>query len=359
MLLKQSAARAASAFSITRHLSLLAALLLLACGAARAQGGGVESSGTGGQHSIQGRIIYSSGKRAEARMKIRLESSAYGDMTVLSDPNGSFSFRALKPGNYTVIIEGGDEYETVREPIFIEASNIRMRRGGTVGMPIARPFTLQIYMQPKGQSVAQHRPGLVNAALAGLPKPAVELYEKALESARKGESRKAVEQLKGALAVHPEFALAHSQLGVQYMKLKEYANASEALRSALKLMPEDYATLLTYGIVLFEQKQFSDAEEQLRKALRKNSSSPSAHYYLGLALLKRNNYEEAERELQSAISSGGDQMAMAYYYLGGLYWGRHEYRKAADALETYLRLTPQAENAARLRATIKELRSKG
>ncbi len=358
MLLQQSAARAASAFSVTRSLTLLVAVLL-ACAAARAQGSGVEPSGTGGQHSIQGRIIYSSGKRAEMRMKIRLESSSYGDMTVLSDPNGSFSFRALKPGNYTVVIDGGDEYETVREPVFIEASNIRMRRGGTVGMPMARPFTLQIYMQPKNQSAAQHRPGMVNAALAGLPKPAVELYEKALESARKGESRKAVEQLKGALAVHPEFALALSQLGVQYMKLKEYADASEALRSALKLMPEDYATLLTYGIVLFERQQFADAEEQLRRALRKNASSPSAHYYLGLALLKRNNYEEAERELQSAITSGGDQMALAYYYLGGLYWGRHEYRKAADALETYLRLTPQAENAARLRTTIKELRAKG
>jgi tetratricopeptide (TPR) repeat protein len=124
-------------------------------------------------------------------------------------------------------------------------------------------------------------------------------------------------------------------------------------------MPEDYATLLTYGIVLFERREFSESEEQLRKALRKNSSSPSAHYYLALALLKRNSYEEAERALQSAIASGGESIAMAYYYLGGIYWGKHEYRKAADALETYLRLAPQAENAARLRATIKELRAKG
>jgi Tfp pilus assembly protein PilF len=359
MLLHQSAARAASAFSASRHLTLLLAAVLLACGAARAQGGGVESSGTGGQHSIQGRIIYSSGKRADVRMKVRLESPSFGDMSVLSDPNGSFSFRALKPGNYTVVIEGGEDYETVREPVFIEPSNIRMRRGGVVGMPIARPFTLQIYMQPKSQSAVQYRPGMVNAALAGLPKPAVELYEKALESARKGDSRKAVEQLKGALAVHPEFALALSQLGVQYLKLKELDAAAQALGSALKLMPEDYATLLTYGIVLFERRQFTEAEEQLRRALRKNSSSPSAHYYLGLALLKRNSYEEAERELQSAIASGGESIAMAYYYLGGIYWGKHEYRKAADALETYLRLAPQAENAARLRATIKELRAKG
>jgi hypothetical protein len=45
-------------------------------------------------------------------------------------------------------------------------------------------------------------------------------------------------------------------------------------------------------------------------------------------------------------------------YLGGIYWGRREYRRAADALETYLKLAPQAPDAERIRSTIKELRSK-
>lgn len=358
MSLWKAEARAPRTLGAARFASLVA-LIALACVAARAQGGGVDTSGTGGQHSIQGRIIYSSGKRAETRIKVKLESSTFGDLSVLSDPNGSFSFRSLQPGRYTVVIDGGEEYESVREPVFIEASNVKTRRGEIVGMSIPRPFTLQIYMLPKGQSAAQPRPGVLNAALAGIPRPAVELYDKALESARKGENHKAVEQLKGALALHPDFALALSQLGVQYKILKEPEKAAEHLRSALRLMPEDYATLLTYGIVLFEAKQLPEAEEQFRKALKKNSSSPSAHYYLGIILLKRNSYDEAEKELLSAVSSGGENMAMAHYYLGGLYWGRHEYKKAADALETYLRLSPQAENAARLRATIKELRAKG
>ncbi|MCA1635563.1 MAG: tetratricopeptide repeat protein [Acidobacteria bacterium] len=253
-------------------------LLLLGCVPAGAQGG-VDHSGTGGRHSIQGRILFPSGQRVDTRIKVKLESAGFGDLSILSDVNGTFSFRSLRPGSY--------------------------------------------------------------------------------ESARKGENHKAVEQLNGALALHPDFALALSQLGVQYMKLKELGKASEALRSALKLMPDDYATLLTYGIVLFERQQSSEAEEQLRKALRKNSSSPSAHYYLGLILVKRNSYAEAQQEFESAVSSGGESMAMAHYYLGGLYWGKHEYKKAADSLETYLRLSPHAENAERVRATIKELRGKG
>jgi Tfp pilus assembly protein PilF len=340
---------------------LLFALLLVTLHAAappaRAQGSGASATGTGGRHVIRGRIIFPSGRRADIGLRVTLESTGSGTLSVVSDANGSFTFPSLSPGSYTLVVDGGDDFVTTTERVVIE-SEVISRSGSVVG-PTSRPYSVQIYLRLKNDYDMSSRPGVLNAALAGVPKAAVGLYEKALEAARKGDSRKAVEQLKGALALHPEFPLALSQLGVQYMKLKELANASDALRSALKLMPEDYATLLTYGIVLFERQQFSDAEEQFRKALRKNASSPSAHYYLGLTLLKRNNYEEAERALQSAIASGGESIALAYYYLGGLYWGRHEYQKAADALETYLRLAPQAENAARLRATIKELRAKG
>jgi regulator of sirC expression with transglutaminase-like and TPR domain len=70
------------------------------------------------------------------------------------------------------------------------------------------------------------------------------------------------------------------------------------------------------------------------------------------------NYPEAEKELRRAVNLGGTQLGLAHKYLGGIYWGRGEYRQAADELETYLRLTPNAQDAERVRGTIKELRAK-
>jgi len=92
--------------------------------------------------------------------------------------------------------------------------------------------------------------------------------------------------------------------------------------------------------------------------LKKNDSSPTAHMYLGMSLISLRKLDEAEKELQRAVTLGGDQMGLAHYYLGGIYWGRREYGRAADELETYLRLAPQAPDAERVRNTIKELRSK-
>jgi Flp pilus assembly protein TadD len=344
-------------FRLALRCVLSAVLLTVAYASARAQGsGGTDMIGNGGKHSIRGRIYFPSGRRSDMGLKIRLVSTGFGDATVLSDANGSFSFQSLRPGSYYVVIEGDDNYETVREQVVIESDNSMMRGGGVPSVP--RPYTVQIYLQPKSAHVPTARPGVLNAALAGVPKPAVELYEKATESARAGHDDKAVEQLRAALAIYPNFALALSEMGVLYMKLKEPEKAAETLREALKLVPDDYATILTYAIALHDSRQFLEAESEFRKVARKNPSASLPHYYLGVILIRRHEFEEAERELKSAIEVGGDEVPRAHYYLGGVYWNRHAYKQAADELETYLKLVPNAEDAPRLRASIKEFRSK-
>lgn len=46
--------------------------------------------------------------------------------------------------------------------------------------------------------------------------------------------------------------------------------------------------------------------------------------------------------MQRAVKLGDEEVSLAHYYLGGIYWGWREYQRAADELETYLRLTSQA-----------------
>ena len=49
---------------------------------------------------------------------------------------------------------------------------------------------------------------------------------------------------------------------------------------------------------------------------------------------------------------------MANYYLGGLYWRKKDYARAVEQLEKYLLLTPNAPDAERVRATVKDLRDR-
>ena len=352
----------ASALCRPRRLAprrLLWCLLLVSLWAApaAAQVGGTDHSGTGGGHSIQGRLVGPSGRRADLRFKVKLETPGFGDLSVFSDANGYFRFSSLRAGSYTVIIEGGEEFETVRESLLLEPGNVTTRRG-VVGVPVSRPITLQIYLRPKRQAANPNQPGVLNAALASVPKQAVELYHRGVELARKGDTRRALDLLKLAVEAHPNFPLALSEMGVLYIKLKQPEKAAEALRAALKLAPEDHQTLLAYGRTLLDLQRLSESEEQFRKALKVNPASPWAHFYLGVIMLKRRENESAEAAFKTAISSGGDHVAQAHYYLGGLYWNKHQYQQAADELEAYLRLVPNAPDAARLRETIREFRKK-
>jgi len=337
--------------------SVLGTILLFSAVVALAQsGGGIDVTGTGGRHSISGRLVSPSGQRADLRLKIRLESPGQGDLTVLSDVNGNFTFRSLKAGNYTVVIEGNELFETVRESVYIDPATFAPRTTQGV-VPVSRPFTIQVYLRPKQQS-AQTKPGVLNAALANVPKAAVELYEKALESASRDDSEKAFDQLKRAVGLYPDFGLALNELGVHYLKRGELDKAADVLARAIRLLPEAAEPSLNYGIVLLQRKKFAEAEAQLRDAVTKNGSAFTAHLYFGITLIYVKKYTEAETELQKAVTLGGPKASQAHYYLGGLYWQTGKHRQAANELEQYLKLEPKAANADRVRNTIKELRTR-
>lgn len=337
--------------------SVLLTLLVSAAVIAQAQaGGGIDTSGTGGRHAISGRLIFPSGQRADYQLKIRLETAGEGDKTVLSDVNGNFSFRSLSAGNYTVIIDGGEYFEPVRESVFIEPYNTAPAPGVRL-VPVSRPITLQIYLRPK-QTAAHTRPGVINAALAGVPKAAVALYEKGLGFVGQNERDKAIDEFKRAVELHPSFGLALNELGAQYMKKGELDKAEEALTKAFQLLPDSPDVVLNYGILLLQKKKFADAEVQLREAVKKNDTAYTPHLYFGITLIYVKKYDEAEAELQKAVTLGGEKASQAHYYLGGLYWQTGKNRQAADELEKFLKLEPKAPNAEKLRGTIKELRNK-
>jgi len=340
--------------AFARLFALAAWLVWMPPTAALAQsGGGVDTMGTGGSHVIQGRVFLPSGRISDARMRVLLESTHSATLTVMTDPNGAFRFTSLMSGSYTVVVEANEQYESARESVYIE------QQSGRTSRDAPRIATVYINLRPKRTTDGEsHAPGVVNASLASVPKPAADLYLKAMEAARKKENERAVDMLKGALEFYPDFRLAMSEMGALYLKLKRPEKAIEPLRAALRLAPDDFPTLLNYGIALYDRKEYSEAETQFRKAAQKNASSPTTHFYLGVILLKRRETDEAEKELRAAIASGGDTIAVAHYYLGGIYWGRQDYKRAAEELETYLRLAPDAPEAERVRSTIKELRAK-
>lgn len=336
--------------------ALFIILLLLMPVSIYAQGSGIASTGNGGNHVIQGYVFFPSGRKGEGSIQITLQTHTSGDIWVMADSNGSFKFASLVPGSYTVVVNAGAAYEIARDSVVID-TDANMSRSG-VSNNTSRRYTVWINLQPRLELGNRAKAAVINAGLAEVPEQPRKLYEKALDLARTGKALEAIDNLKAAVALYAKFPLALNELGVQYLTLGQLDKAIEALKKASKLSPDAYLPKLNLGIALLEAKQFAEAETQLREALKLNQSAPTAHMYLGLTLLKLQNYQEAEKELLRAVDLGGNGLGLAHYYLGGVYWQKRDYRRAADELETYLRLTPNASDTERVRATIKDLRSR-
>ena len=325
------------------------------CGSAAAQRASMESDtadlGTGGRYVIQGTLVFPSGTRVDRPIKIRLSTPMRGEISTMTDTNGRFLFRRLSPGNYTIMIDGGDAYENVNEQTNIIQAG---RTASTASTEEIIPILIRL--KPKaGESV---RPEVINAELASVPKPAVELYNGALKLAQEGKNKEAIEKLNQAVSLHPDFMLAFNELGVQYQKLNELEKAAEALQSALKIKQTAFAPLVNLGIVLVRMKRFPEAEVVLQAALKENDKSAIAHYYLGRALAYLGKFDDAEKELTQAVTLGGDQMKEAHRYLGAIHHARGDTPKAIAQLETYLKIAPKADDAEQVRQLIKQLKNK-
>lgn len=333
---------------------VLGVLLLPLTG--NAQGSGRESTGTGGVHVIQGYVFFPSGRRAEGSIVVKLQSYQTGELQVVPDSSGAFTFSSLAPGNYTVVVNAGDDYEISREGVFID-TDLNLSRNRIRLPTTPQKHTVMVHLRSKARS-GHTKAAVVNAALAAVPEKARKLYETGVEQSRANDPAKAADTLKEAVALHPNFPLALNELGVQYLKLRQINKAVEVLKQACKLDPDAFAARLNLGVALLESKQFGEAEEHLREALKQNSSALTAHMYLGITLLRLTKFEEAEKELLIAAESNSAQLSMANYYLGGLYWRKKDYPRAVEQLEKYLLLSPNAPDADRVRATIKDLRGR-
>lgn len=327
------------------HLLFVVFLLLVPLTLAHGQGVGAgrELGGTGGNHVITGRIYFPTQPTGDIRVKVRLESTSAPGLSTMTNADGVFRFSGLNTGYYTIIIDAGEQFEIFRERVDIERGNTYSPR--TVQIPI------HLRLKASGSRT-------ITGTIPAIPKAPVDLYDKALASAQKGDHKKAIEHLNAAIAIHPNFALALNELGVQYLKLGQPDKAAAALETAVKLAPEEFYPRLNYGIALLNQRNFAQSEEQLRLALKMNNAAPTAHMYLGIALMSQQKLDDAEKELQMAANSNSHEVATTHRYLGGIFWGKRDYKRAADELETYLKLVPKAADAERTRAAIKDLRSK-
>jgi Tfp pilus assembly protein PilF/uncharacterized protein YaiE (UPF0345 family) len=296
-----------------------------------------------GKHTITGLLFTPERSPAGRGVQIRV-SRGGNDVTVWTDQDGKFTVSSVVNGTYTVSVDAGEEYEPISQRLEVTLPQN------------SSPQTFWVNLQLRFKPNIKPKAGVVDASLAGVPAKALQHYETAKAAIAKGETKAAVDALLLAVAEHPDFTAAHTELGIQYQKLDQLDKAEEHLRIALRLKPNAYEPLANLGIVLSRRAKHDEAEAVLLEVLKTRNDSAITYLYLGRSLLAQKKLEPAEVALKNALAMGGNEMAETHRSLANLYLQRGEDAKALVELETYLQKKPGMSDEAKLRETVQQIK---
>lgn len=298
----------------------------------------------GGMNSIIGTVFTPAGRPIESRIRIRLSTMTRGDRLFTTNQNGSFAFRGLPPGSYTVTVDKEPDYKPVSQSVDI----IQFR-----GSP-AQTYTINIRLEFKDR--IEPKPAVVNAEFMNVPKKALTHYNAGIELGNKNDREGAIAELKLAIAEHPTFTQAFNELGVQYLKLGKMDEADAAFQGALKIDPESFPALINRGIANVMMKRYGEAVPLLRKALKSHEQSAVGHYFLGQALANLGLFDDAEKELRKSLELGKEEMKEAHRILAIIYSSKGAKKQAAEELEAYLKLAPNTPDVEKIKEQIRKLK---
>ncbi len=188
---------------------------------------------------------------------------------------------------------------------------------------------------------------MVNASAA------LQAFNLALAYQGAGMLDEAVASYRQALALQPDFAEAHCNLGVVLENQRKFAEAACCYRSATALRPELAQPWFNLGHVLQEQGQWAEAASCYREVLRREPSYVTAHNNLGVVLYQQRLVDEAIDCFKAAVAWAPDYVDALRNLAQGLGQQGHP-EQAIHYYEQVLRIAPGDCDALKRRAFLRE-----
>ncbi len=301
-------------------------------------------SGGDGSFNVQGRIVLPDGKPAIG-VKVSMSGADFTNGSTVSDNDGNFTISNVPAGNYSVVVRGSGEYESESEALTIERFS-----------PPGQTFNVTFFLRAPGVKKSELNP-TNNPLLVDVPKEALKKHKSAAESMQKNDSKTALVHLDEAITLYPNFALAYNEKGMLLLRQNELDKALESFLKAIQIKQDYFDAKLNFGFTLLSQRNYEQSEMVLRDLLQQKPEMPTLNMYLGIALIGLKKTDDAEKSFKKAVTlKGGENLAQAHRYLGGIYMSKKNTAEAIAELQKYLDLSPKAPDADKIKLTIEDLK---
>ncbi|HEX9466650.1 MAG TPA: tetratricopeptide repeat protein [Alphaproteobacteria bacterium] len=196
------------------------------------------------------------------------------------------------------------------------------------------------------EALAHHRAGRLNNAeviyrdiLRAEPRNADVWQYLGLIAHTRGDLEKAVEHIRGAIAIDAQAAAYHFNLGLVLRALNDVPGAIASYRRAVKLSPELAEAHYNLGNCLRESGDAEGAVAACRRVTILRPTHADAHLNLSRALHAAGRLDAAEGAARRAVILDANS-ASAHFQLGNILQARGRHAEAEGAYREVLRLDP-------------------
>jgi cytochrome c-type biogenesis protein CcmH/NrfG len=268
--------------------------------------------------------------------------------TSKTDASGLFVFRKLSDGTFQVRVHAsGTSYVD-------QTKRVELSRPSGFGAAFEE---VDFVLSPARAIPSSGKPGVVVAQ--NVPDEARKQYQIAAELLQKERRAEGVAALNKAIEIYPQYFDALEMLGSEHVKQQEYEHAVPPLKKALEINARAYPSWYALGVAQYNLKQLPAAVESLRHAVSLSQKSINANLWLGTVLRHSGRLDEAETYLKQANLLAEAKVPDAHWQLALLFNQLKRFKEAAEELELFLKVTPDARDADKIRQLIQQLRQKG
>jgi len=179
------------------------------------------------------------------------------------------------------------------------------------------------------------------------PKDARKAYDKGREAVKKQKWDDAQKEFEKAVASYPKFAVAWSELGMVYQSQSKLEDAKRAYGESIKAdakLITPYAQLMR---IAAGENKWDEAAEYGSKAIKLNPYlSPDVYFISGVAHYQAKKIDAAEEYARQAVKlDEKHRNPKSNYLLGVILAEKNDLPGAADAMRSYLKYSPDAQDA--------------
>ncbi len=268
----------------------------------------------------------------------RSRTDSTGRFTFIGYPAGHYNIRVLTTAtNYAEYSEGVDIVNVVRGGSDAQYLDIVLKVDKRKVKPGIAPITGSVFAQD-------------------VPEEARRLYKQGVRDINEPEG-KGFTEIEAALKIFPTYYDALDTMGREYVERSEYQKSLPYLIKSIDVNQRSFSSFYALAYACYQLNHRPEALQAAHAAVVLQGDSFNAQLLYGTLLRLDGNYTEAEKALRQAEKLSKDSpVPEVHWQLALLYNRVGRNKEAADQLETYLKLEPDAAKKKEIQDLIAKLR---